>query len=120
MRINIRALGFELTDSLRERTERCLRFALGWVDDHLRQVSVRLYGQHDPRGKDKRCRIQIEFSGAHDVVIEDIQTDLHVAITRAADRAARSVAHLLERQHDHRHDPLLATPPAHPVTLSLH
>ena len=115
MKISIQARGFEMTDSLRERAERCLRFALGWADDHLRQVTVRLYGQNGPRGKDKRCRIQIEFSGAQDVVIEDIQTDLHVAITRAADRAARSVALLLERQRDHRHGPL---PPATPGQVS--
>ena len=120
MRINIRAQGFELTDSLREHTERRLRFALGWADDRLRQISVRLSDENGPRGgKDKCCRIQITFPGAPSVVIEDTETDLYVAIARAADRAARSVAHLLERQHDHRHGPLLTPPPADSATLSL-
>lgn len=120
MRINIRAQGFELTDSLRERTEQRLRFALGWADDRLRQISVRLSDENGPRGgKDKCCRIQITFPGAPSVVIEDTETDLYVAIARAADRAARSVAHLLERQHDHRHGPLLTPPPADSATLSL-
>ena len=120
MRINIRAQGFELTDSLRERTERCLRFALGWADDHLRQISVRLSDENGPRGgKDKCCRIQITFPGAPSVVIEDTETDLYVAIDRAADRASRSVARRLDRQRDHRHGPLLTPSPADPVNLSL-
>ena len=48
MQINIQARGFQLTDGLRIHTERRLRFALGWADDHLRQVSVRLSGQSGP------------------------------------------------------------------------
>ena len=72
MRINIRAQGFELTDSLREHTERRLRYALSWADDHLRQVSVRLSSESSPRrSKNLRCRIQIDFPRAQDVVIED-------------------------------------------------
>ncbi|MFZ1641911.1 MAG: HPF/RaiA family ribosome-associated protein [Candidatus Contendobacter sp.] len=112
MKINIQARGFELTDGLRNQAERRLRYALGWADDHLRQVSVRLSSENGPRrGKNLRCRIQIDFPRAQDVVIEDTETDWSVAIDRAADRASRSVALLLERQHDHRHGPLpLATP----------
>ena len=103
MRINIRAQGFELTDSLREHTERRLRFALGWADDRLRQISVRLSDENGPReGEDKRCRIQITFRGAPSVVIDDTEADLYVAIDRAADRAGRSVARRLERQRDYR------------------
>ena len=106
MKINIQARGFKLTDSLREHTERHLRFALGWADDHLRQVSVRLSGQNGPRiGKNKRCLIQIDFPGTQDMVIEDTEADIHVAIDRAADRASRSVALRLERMRDHRHSP---------------
>ncbi len=102
MKINIQARGFEVADSLREHTERHLRFALGWADDHLRQVSVRLSSQSGPRaGKNQRCLIQIDFPGAQDVVIEDIEDDIYVAIDRAADRAGRSVARQLERLSDH-------------------
>lgn len=104
MQINIQAQGFELTDDLREHTERHLRFALGWADDYLRQVSVHLSDESGPRGiKDQRCRIQIGFPSASNMVIEDIEADIHVAIDRAADRAGRSVAHHLERLRDHRY-----------------
>ena len=116
MKINIQARGFELTDGLRDQTERRLRYALSWADDHLRQVSVRLSSESGPRrGKNLRCRIQIDFPRAQDVVVDDTETDWSVAIDRAADRASRSVALLLERQRDHRHGPL---PPATPGQIS--
>ena len=119
MHINIKARGFALTNGLREHAERRLQFALGWADEHLRQVSVRLSDENGPRGgEDKRCRIQITFRGAPSVVIDDTEADLYVAIDRAADRAGRSVARRLERQRDGRQGPLPAV--ADSVTLSLH
>ncbi|QQS54963.1 MAG: HPF/RaiA family ribosome-associated protein [Candidatus Competibacteraceae bacterium] len=121
MKINIQARGFELADSLREHAERHLRFALGWADDHLRQVSVRLSSQSGPRAsKNKRCLIQIDFPGAQDVIIEDIEDDIYIAIDRAADRASRSVARQLERLRDHRHGPAPAVGADDTNTLPLH
>jgi ribosomal subunit interface protein len=116
MKINIQARGIELTDSLRDQTERRLHYALSWADAHLRQVSARLSSENGPRrGKNLRCRIQIDFPRAQDVVVDDTETDWSVAIDRAADRASRSVAVLLERQRDHRYGPL---PPATPGQVS--
>jgi ribosome-associated translation inhibitor RaiA len=104
MQINIQARGFTLTDGLREHTSRRLQFAFGWASHHLGKVSVRLSDENGPRGgKDKLCRIRIVFPGTQDIVIEDVETDLYVAIARAADRAGRLVARRLERQRDHRH-----------------
>ena len=122
MKINIQTRGFELTDRLREHTERHLRYTLGWADEHLRQVSVRLYGQSGPRrGKDNRCRIQLDLPGVQDLVIEDIETDLYVAIDRATDRASHSLARLLlERQRDLRYDLLSQAKSDDRVTLSPH
>ncbi|MDQ5909833.1 MAG: hypothetical protein QG599_1928 [Pseudomonadota bacterium] len=122
MKINIQARGFELTDRLREHTERHLRHTLGWADDHLRQVSVRLYGQSGPRrGKDTRCRIQIDLPGVQDLVIEDIQTDLYVAIDRAANRVCHLLARLLlERQRDLRYSLLSQAKSDDKVALSPH
>lgn len=119
MQINIQTRGFTLTDGLREHTSRRLQFALGWASHHLGKVSVRLSDENGPRGgKDKRCRIRIAFPGAQDVVIEDTETDLYVAIARAADRAGRSVTHRLERQRDHRHGPLPAATSGDVAALS--
>ncbi len=124
MKINIQARGFERADSLREHTKRHLRFALGWADDHLDQILVRLSNQSSPHilSKNKRCLIQISFSStqAQDVIIEDIETNIYVAIDRAADRASRLVAHQLERLHNHHHGPSPAAGLGNTSTPSLH
>ena len=120
MNIHIQARDFVLTTPLRDYVERRLHFALGWADDRLRQVSVRLSDENGPRGgKDKRCRLQITFSGAPSVVIDDTEVDLYVAIDRAADRAGRSVARRLERQRDYRQGDLPAMTPVDSVALAL-
>ena len=104
MRIEIQASGFELTDGLREHTERRLQFALSWASHEVRKVVVRLRDINGPRGgNDKRCSIQIPLPRAPDIVIEDTESDLYVAIDRASDRAARSLARRLERQREYPH-----------------
>lgn len=105
MRMDIQARGFDLTEGLRGHTERRLQFALNWASHDVRTVSVRLFDINGPRGgNDKRCRIQIPISGGQDVVIEDTESDLYVAIDRAADRTERALARRLERQREHRHE----------------
>ena len=109
MRIEIQSRGFDLTEGLREHTERRLQFALNWASHDVRTVSVRLFDVNGPRGgNDKCCRIQIPLAGGHDVVIEDTESDLYVAIDRAADRSERALARRLERLREHRHERLIA------------
>ena len=104
MRIDIHTNGFELTDGLREHTVRRLQFALSWASYDVRKVIVRLSDINGPRGgNDKRCSIQIPLPRTADIVIEDTEADLYVAIDRAVDRAERSVARRLERQREHPH-----------------
>lgn len=103
MQVGIQARGFDLTDGLRDHTVQRLQFALGWAHYHLSRVTVRLTDENGPRGgEDKRCRIRVEFDGAPEVLIEDTESDLYVAIDRAADRASRSVARRIERQREQR------------------
>jgi putative sigma-54 modulation protein len=105
MQIVIQARGFALTAGLREHIERRIRFALDWATYHVRKVSVRLSDLNGPRGgEDKRCHIQVAIPGGTDVVIEDTEADLYVAIDRAADRAGRTLARRVDRQREHRHD----------------
>lgn len=104
MHIHIQAHDFALTHSLRQYIERRLQFAFGWADDQLRQVSVQLFDENRAyRKENKCCRIRIEFPGAEDIVIEDTEADVCIAIDRAASRAGRSVAHGLDRLREYRH-----------------
>lgn len=108
MNIHIQAQGFDLTEGIREHTRKRLQFTLGWARHEVRSVSVYLSDVNGPRGgHDKRCRIQIPIVGARDVVIEDVEDDLYVAINRAAERTERTMTRRLERLRQHRldHDP---------------
>jgi putative sigma-54 modulation protein len=112
MRIDIQTSGFKLTGGLREHTERRLQFALSWAVHDVRKVVVRLSDINGPRGgNDKRCYIQIPIPGRPDVVIEDTESDLYVAIDRAVERIERSVARRLERQREHPHGRLRTAAP---------
>ena len=110
MQIDVQALGFELTPALRTHTERRLAFALGRADTQVSRLWVRLSDLNDPRGgEDKRCHVRITLTDAPEVVIEDTEADLYVAIDRAADRAGRPVARRLERSRDQRRGPCSPT-----------
>ena len=103
MRIEIQARGFVLTDGLRDHVERRLQFALSWIGDEVRTIRVALFDVNGPRGgNDQRCRIEIPMRGLAEVIVEDGEADLYVAIDRAADRAERTLARRLGRLREHR------------------
>ena len=107
MRIEIQASGFELIEALRQHTERRLQFALNWASREVRTVNVRLAAIDGSRGgSGKRCRIRIVLAGGQDLVVEDTEAELRVAIERAADRAGRTLARQLERLRAQPHVPI--------------
>ncbi len=103
MQIFIQARGFDLSAGLREHVERRIHFALDWAHQHVHKVSIRLSDLNGPRGgKDKCCSIQVGVLGTADVLIEDIEPDLYIAIDRATDRAGRTLARQVARQRERR------------------
>ena len=99
MQIEIHAHGFTTTEALYEHVTKRLQHALGCCADRISRVMVRLSDINGPRGGvDKRCQIQVRLATLADVVIEDTQADLYVAIDRATERAARTVVRHLARQ----------------------
>ncbi len=106
MQIDIQTRGFELTEALRRHIIRRLGFRFSVSDQPVHRVNLHLTDENGPRGgRDKRCRIRIVLSRAADVVVEDTQVDLYLAIDRAIDRAGRSLIRRLERQRDWRQIP---------------
>jgi len=107
MHFDIQTNGFSLTDSIRDYTKRRIQFALNRNDKHITRVQVRLADINGPRGGlDKRCQIDVSLAGHNDIVIEDTETNLYVAIDRACDRCARTLARKLERLHERLHEPV--------------
>ena len=104
MKIVIKTRNFLLTEALQSHAERRLRFALTFCNARIRRISVRLSDVNGPRGGiDKCCSLQVVLIGLPDVVVKDIETDLYVAIDRAANRAGRTIRRRLERQSDLAH-----------------
>jgi ribosomal subunit interface protein len=104
MQFDIRSHGFDLTESLREHAERRLGFALDWARYDVKKVSVCLSDINGPRGgNDKRCQVRISLPRVREVVIEDTDADLYVAIDRAIDRTERTVARRLDRLREFPH-----------------
>ena len=99
MQIDIQTHGFTATVALREHVARRLQHALGCCADRISRATVRLSDVNGPRGGvDKRCQIQVRLATLTDVVIEDTEADLYVAIDRAAERAGRTAVRHLARQ----------------------
>ena len=112
MKIHVQSQGFTLTNAIREHAEHRLNLALTRSSEHIKRVEMRLSDINGPRGgADKRCSIVVELESMPDVVIEDIETDLYVAIDRAADRASLSVGRSIERKRGHVTDPRSAFAP---------
>jgi len=64
MQIDIQARGFMLTEELRTRAERRVRFALGSTSGRVRSVVMRLTNENDARGGvHKRCTIRANLPG---------------------------------------------------------
>jgi len=104
MRIDIQAKGFEITNALRAHAQRRLQFALDWAGREVRKVSVRLSDINGPRGgNDKRCAIQISL-GEQNLVVEDTEADLYLAIDRAVERSKRVLSKRLARLREHQHE----------------
>ncbi len=99
MQIDIEARNFPLTEAPCTHAERRLRFALTCCGDCIRGVVMRLSDDNGPRdGADKRCRLRVMLADLPDLVVEDTQADLYVAIDRATDRARRTLVRKIERR----------------------
>lgn len=115
MQIEIQARDFTLTESLGAYIEQRINFLLSSKYDQIKRIRVCLRDINGPRGGvDKRCQIQISLPRLKDIVIEDTELDLYIAIDRATDRATRTVNRRLARQQQkkrklyvtHKRDPI--------------
>jgi ribosome-associated translation inhibitor RaiA len=99
MNIDINTRDFPLTEALRTHAERRMRVALTCCDDSIQRVVMRLSDINGPRGgSDKRCKLQVVLAEMPDVIIEDTESDLYIAIDRATGRAGRTLLCKLDRQ----------------------
>lgn len=97
MRIEIHTQDFLLTLGLDAQVRRRLQFALSRFQNQVSRVTAHLSGSKDPGdGVDYHCHLQLRLHGLPDIVVKDTEANIHVAVDRAAQRAARTLGrHLL-------------------------
>jgi ribosome-associated translation inhibitor RaiA len=94
-----------------------LREQLAFCGERIRQVEAHFSDINGRRGgADKRCRLVVRLSRAPEVVVESTETDLYLAIRRAADRMSRALQRRIGRQarrrRTHRPGPAHTAPSA--------
>lgn len=98
MRIDVLLKDPSLSRDVKDHAIRRLQFALGRFGERIQKVRVRLSDVNGTRGGiDKACRIDVQGERSLSVLVDDVDSDIRVAIDRAADRAGRSIARALER-----------------------
>jgi putative sigma-54 modulation protein len=92
MNLQIQANDFALTDGLRSMSATRLACALNHGQEVVTRIVVRLSDVNGPRGgEDKCCSIEVRLKGAPALLVEDTQSDLYVAVDRAAGRIGRTL-----------------------------
>lgn len=99
MEIDIRAMGFSMTEGIRNHVESRINSALRPFAAWVVKVTARLEDVNANHGGiDKRCSVVAAIRRRGTIVSEAIQEDLYVAADKAAARVRRSVQRLLTRQ----------------------
>ncbi|WP_169927945.1 HPF/RaiA family ribosome-associated protein [Labilithrix luteola] len=101
MQVTVRS-NVALSDALATHIENKLGLALNRFRERIGAVTVRFIDVNGPRGGvDKRCRVMVEIPGHKSVVVEAIDADGYVAITRAASRLDEQVSRAIARLREH-------------------
>lgn len=108
MQLDIQTNGFSLTDGIREYTKRSMKFAYDRDNGQIMLARVSLADINGPRGGvDKKCQITLTLAGKNNIVIEDIKSNLYMAIDRASERCERTLIRQLERAREFSHETVI-------------
>lgn len=98
MNTDIQARAFSLTEPIVNEVEKRIIEPLALRHGRICNVTVRLGDTNSPRGgEDKYCRITVEIPGVKNVYIENVDSDLYLAICRAAEKMKRAVSRRMSR-----------------------
>lgn len=80
---------------------RRLLFALSRFDSKIDQVVLTLRDLNGPKGGiDKECSVRLKLYRGEDIVVTDRDESVEACVSRAADRAARTLSRRIERLQD--------------------
>lgn len=99
MQIRVRGAAPELTDGLRRRIERRLRFTLARFDWQISAVTLVVQdGTGNPDGHGQGCRVEIDLVPPGRLVLQATDRDLYTAVSWVAELAGRAVGRELARR----------------------
>lgn len=89
--------------ALVDHTQQRLTAALDQLADHVVNVQVKLEDLNGrSKGQDKRCQVVVKLKHDEPVVVDEVDDDMYLAISRAADR----VKNVVGRKHQKKLDKL--------------
>lgn len=92
MHVEIRAIGVDVSDALREHVEKRTRSALDRLASWVHRVTIFLQDINGPRGgRCKQCRVVVFARRIGQVVITETRVNAYAAVTNAVRRAAHSL-----------------------------
>ena len=101
--LDVRARGFELTQSMYQRA---VDHIAAKIAKHARAISdltVRLQDVNGPKGGlDKRCRVEVHIAGFGPVIIDETDQDAYVAMDVAGERLRKVVSQILDERRSRR------------------
>ena len=103
MEIQILGRNVPLNPPQLELVERRIQYALNRFSSQVRTVQVTLSDVNGPKGgNDILCRFKVLMRKKGEILVGDTDASIESAVANVADRAARSLARLLDRQREHQ------------------
>ena len=103
MEVEVRVQGSDLAEAIRRYAARRIRFALGRFAPRVGRVVVRISDINGARGGvDQCCHISVDFPPKGQVVLDQVDADLFVAIDRASARIGEAFRREIQRNRDTR------------------
>jgi ribosome-associated translation inhibitor RaiA len=99
MFVDVRAMGFRLTEAIGAHVESRVTSAVRALARGVLGVTARLEDVNADRGGvDKRCTLVATVRGRRTVAVEAVDRDLYVAVDKATHRMRRMAQRLLRRR----------------------
>jgi len=103
MNLDVRAVNFQMSESLGDHAERRLHAALDRFESKIGWVNLRLTDDHGTKhGATMRCCIEAALLNGSSVMVEQDAPDLFESIDKAASRLKRAVRRAINRKRDAR------------------
>lgn len=103
MKLEIRGLKIEITDSLRTYAQRRLCFALDRFAERIRTVRLKLGDMNGSRGGvDKRCQLGILLAHSSPITLESRASTVQGAVDRIASKVRSFIERRFVRRQEQR------------------